>query len=91
MEKAFAEEKVDLTIQGDWEDVQIELGLLDERQTPAKNYLMENLFGENWEKERPLNPFSPLSAAPKKIKSKAKNKRKAAKQARKKNRKKKKR
>jgi len=35
MEKAFAADCVELSILGDWEDVQIELGLLEERQTPA--------------------------------------------------------
>jgi hypothetical protein len=34
MEQAFAAGKVDLLIQGDWEDIQIRLGLLDERLTP---------------------------------------------------------
>jgi hypothetical protein len=36
MEKAFAADCVDLLILGDWEDVQISLGLLDKRQTPAR-------------------------------------------------------
>lgn len=35
MAAAFAAEKVDLAIQGDWEEVQIELGLLAERLTPV--------------------------------------------------------
>lgn len=35
MEKAFAADCVDILILGDWEDVQIRLGLLDERVTPA--------------------------------------------------------
>lgn len=39
MEKAFASDRVDLSIPGDWEDVQIQLGLLDERQTPAPHYV----------------------------------------------------
>ncbi|MFN8493718.1 MAG: DUF1186 domain-containing protein [Caldilineaceae bacterium] len=34
MEAAFAAKAVDLSIQGDWEEVQIELGLLAERLTP---------------------------------------------------------
>lgn len=34
IEQAFAANKVDLLLQGDWEDVQIELGLLHERITP---------------------------------------------------------
>lgn len=38
MERAFAAGRVDISIQGDWEDVQIRLGLLHERQTPKPNY-----------------------------------------------------
>ena len=34
MEAAFAADSVDLSVMGDWEEVQIELGLLDERITP---------------------------------------------------------
>lgn len=34
MAEAFAGQRVDLLVNGDWEDVQIELGLLSERQTP---------------------------------------------------------
>lgn len=39
MEKAFAADCVDISILGDWEDAQIELGLLEERQTPAPQYV----------------------------------------------------
>ncbi|MDM8347489.1 hypothetical protein P8H27_01035 [Pseudomonas sp. sp1636] len=39
MEQAFAAEAVELPIVGDWEDVQIELGLLQRRLTPRPNYL----------------------------------------------------
>lgn len=45
MERAFAADLVDLTLRGDWEDIQISLGLLDERITPKRNYLAEALFG----------------------------------------------
>ena len=34
MERVFAADRVDLSIPGDWQDVQIALGLLEERQTP---------------------------------------------------------
>jgi HEAT repeat protein len=34
MEQAFAADQVDTSIQGDWEDTQIRLGLLSERLTP---------------------------------------------------------
>ena len=45
MERAFQANKVDLTVQGDWEDVQIELGLLKERKTPRRNYILESMMG----------------------------------------------
>jgi hypothetical protein len=39
MEQAFAANQVDIAIMGDWEDVQIRLGLLAERQTPVPQYV----------------------------------------------------
>jgi hypothetical protein len=39
MEEAFAANHVDISIMGDWEDVQVRLGLLAERQTPAPHYV----------------------------------------------------
>ena len=44
MEQAFAAKAVELAVAGDWEDVQIELGLKDERETPKPNYIAEALF-----------------------------------------------
>lgn len=41
MERAFAEDRVELSAAGDWEDVQIELGLLTDRITPARSYLFD--------------------------------------------------
>jgi hypothetical protein len=38
IERAFASGRVDISVRGDWEDVQIELGLLGERRTPRPNY-----------------------------------------------------
>lgn len=81
MERAFAAERVDLMVQGDWEDVQIELGLKQERDTPRPR----------------LTPFGFLdqpAAAPDRAKrkskdtaaAKAKAKRKQAKASRRKNR-----
>ena len=46
MESAFTAAKVDLAVNGDWEDVQIELGLLKKRKTPRPNYVLEKFFGE---------------------------------------------
>lgn len=54
MKRAFEAEKVDLAVMGDWEDVQMELGLLDERETPSPNTVLSDLSGlweEVWEKE----------------------------------------
>jgi hypothetical protein len=36
LEQAFASEKVDLFVAGDWEDVQVELGLIEQRRTIRK-------------------------------------------------------
>lgn len=38
MRRAFAADAVDLMVVGDWEDVQIELGMLDERRTPKSRF-----------------------------------------------------
>ena len=38
MEEAFLGEQVDISIFGDWEDIQIRLGLLSERKTPRPDY-----------------------------------------------------
>jgi HEAT repeat protein len=39
IEQAFAADAVDLAVIGDWEEAQILLGLLEERLTPAPNFL----------------------------------------------------
>ena len=41
MERVFAARRVDIAVYGDWEDVQIELGLLQERATPKPDYLAD--------------------------------------------------
>jgi hypothetical protein len=54
IERAFEADCVDITVMGDWEDVQIKLGLLDERETPPPNTVLGDLSGlweEVWEKE----------------------------------------
>jgi hypothetical protein len=66
IKRAFAANRVDLSISGDWEDVQIELGLLQERQTPRPNYHQAFLESLN------LKPTLP----PKKKRRKRKRKRK---------------
>jgi hypothetical protein len=57
MEKAYAANRVDLTVLGDWEDAQIELGLLSERETPARNYLMEDLEEKSPETAKLMKEF----------------------------------
>jgi hypothetical protein len=53
IERAFSAGAVDIDIMGDWEDVQIELGLLGERTTPRPRF---ELFG-------PLPKHAPPDAA----------------------------
>lgn len=77
MEAAFAAGAVDLTVGGDWEDMQIELGLLSERVTPPPPETVMALHREG--SARP----------PTNAEAKAKARRKAEKAARKRNRKKK--
>lgn len=57
IEKAYAAERVDLTILGDWEDAQIELGLLSKRKTPARNYIMEDLGKKDPEGAKKMKEF----------------------------------
>jgi hypothetical protein len=73
MEAAFAAGSVDLDVYGDWEDVQIDLGLLTERTTPPPGFAGPGARGA----------VTPRSSA------KARQRRKAEKAARKRNRKKK--
>ena len=81
IEQAFAAETVDFSAVGDWEEVQILLGLLEERVTPAPDFLTMELG--------PLPSFGRLrvgkSAAHKAGKQK-RAKRKRAKASRKRNR-----
>ncbi len=38
IERAYDEDRIDISIPGDWEDVQVRLGLIPERITPAPRY-----------------------------------------------------
>jgi len=84
MEAAFAAGKVDPYVTGDWEDVQIDLGLLDRRITPPTPW---SPIDDGEADEPPLTgrvaPAGAHGAA------KARSRRKAQKQARKRNRRKK--
>ena len=94
MENAYAAGSVDISIVGDWEDAQIELGLLDERQTPPPQYVQlpvplplptpprpaEATAEQEWKEER---------KAERRRQGKRKAKRKRQKEARRKRRKRK--
>lgn len=84
MEQAFAADAVDLSVQGDWEEAQIELGLLDERITPrpTTGWFIPNLLGTPAGGGKTPPPQSGKSHG------KAKKKKKEQKKARKKNRRK---
>lgn len=86
MEQAFAARRVDLMARGDWEDVQMELGLIEHRReqrgrlripTPAT---LEPFSGGDWH---------PAPAVPRTRDRAKKNKRKQQKESRRKNRKRK--
>ncbi|MGC1274111.1 MAG: hypothetical protein WBC44_10420 [Planctomycetaceae bacterium] len=81
IEKAFAADRVDISLRGDWEDVQIDLGLLEERVTPRPDYMAK------YRRQIDLAAGRP-NASLEKSKAKAKKKRKDAKAARKRNRRK---
>lgn len=83
MEAAFAAGAVDDTIAGDWEDVQVALGLIPERTTPRAYGLSRGLGL----RDEPSGPGGQPGSA--KARRKAKDKKKAQKAARQKNRKKK--
>lgn len=85
MQAAFEADAVDDSIAGDWEDVQVEMGLLSERTTPPPQFYPEFT-------REPDPDFAPAaSGVPRSIKAatKAKSRRKAEKQSRKRNRKRK--
>jgi hypothetical protein len=82
VEQAFKADRVDESIMGDWEDFQVEVGLLEERVTDPFEDLNFNPFIP-----RDVNDFQrPLKKEDKQVKKK----RKQAKESRKKNRQKKK-
>ncbi len=90
MERAFSAGCVDNSVSGDWEDVQIELGLAWERTTPAPNYLAESLGPELSAKLADLSKRIQIVAPelqPKRTKAKKRDKRKPQGPRSKKNRK----
>jgi hypothetical protein len=87
IESALSADAVDINIMGDWEDVQIELGLLDERTTPRPRfeYFVPHALPEHAPPEAALAGHQSHAAS-----SRRKARRKAAKDSRRKNRRKKK-
>jgi hypothetical protein len=99
IEQAFAANQVDVLIQGDWEEVQVYLGLLDKRTSPPPDYraLMTAQMGvdtvsllDNFKKKLQFDPEFQAKAqlkaqrqAADKAKAKAKAKRKQTKKQRK--------
>ena len=84
MEEAFAGGGVDLMVRGDWEDIQVDLGLLPARLTPRPDYFADirrRLRGDSRAARSAARPGPKADQ-----KTVAKAKRKAAKKARKRNR-----
>jgi len=82
MEAAFAAGAVDLSVNGDWEDVRIAMGLLDERITPPTQWSPLDLDGD----EPP--PSGRVDRSGTNAGARARQRRKAQKQSRKRNRRK---
>lgn len=93
MERAFAADGVDISILGDWEDAQIELGLLAGRQTPRPQYIwVRDVPGSGSQQPSPPVTDQRLAQqrqAERRRKVKRKIKRKQQRKARKKRRKRK--
>ena len=90
MERAFAAGRVDLSVTGDWEEVQIALGLLQERLTPEPGFF----FGDpvtsklqkmlkKWQQARHQAKLKAQTRAKAQAKTKRKQQKKARKQKRK--------
>lgn len=83
MEAAFEAHAVDESVRGDWEDVQVALGLLEERLTPRPPPWWSRMVGD---RATPPAPGAQRPSRAGKAARKTKNRRAAAKQARKRNR-----
>jgi hypothetical protein len=85
IEQAFQADKVDTLIMGDFEDVQVDLGILEKRRTPSRTFL-PSLSYTGYSRQRSLENGQPPT---RKSTKKEKAKRKQEKLSRKKNRRKK--
>lgn len=90
IEQAFAADKVDISIQGDWEETQIRLGLLQQRLTPKPNFFLSSpMFrqreepGEDPRQTHRRNELKAQSKAKAKTKAKRKQQKKTQKKQRK--------
>lgn len=95
IEAAFAADRVEWSINGDWEDVQVALGLLPERRTPRPHYVDPRLtahqaYDDAWAATNrpPANPQVGTAARRARARAKSKAKRKAAARSRQTNRRK---
>ncbi|HEU0052066.1 MAG TPA: hypothetical protein VFQ39_02770 [Longimicrobium sp.] len=88
IQRAYEEDRVAEWIPGDWEDVQVGLGILEKRLTPKPRYVTPGLPPlPGWAPRAEPNP-SPAGGGPAKNKAKAKAKKKQEAKSRKKNRRK---
>ena len=96
IEKAFVADKVDWGVAGDWEEVQIELGLLQRRSSPRSRFFptlpaLGNLFTRQRQRSRKAERSETVAVQVQRTvqrrKSKTKKKRKQQKQSRRKQRK----
>jgi hypothetical protein len=78
--EAFAADRVDLAVTGDWEDAQVELGLLPARLTPPRRY--PSFLFEPVQRE----PSMPRPGAARERRAAEKRRRKIAKQSKRRNR-----
>jgi hypothetical protein len=77
MERAFAANRVEIGVQGDWEDVQIDMRLRQERETPKPDYAASVLGAEQVTSIREgLKQLAERSSRPRKSKAKKRDKRK---------------
>ena len=86
IERAFAAGRVDISVAGDWEDVQVEFGLKSARETPRPDYALEGMRGSM--PEGFVEAITQLRRSIRKAEKKAEAKPKQAAKSRKKNRKK---
>jgi hypothetical protein len=90
IERAFAADCVDLSILGDWEEAQIALGLLQERQTPRPHFHLQDSISRLREppESQPTAAEKPEPAQKRQDKRSSKVKRKAKRKQQKRSRKK---